>query len=79
MRGRNASRVKRWSSFIFVLFVPFVVFFLVYNTTKELVMSTELRARFFLWQLDHHVGQMVAMLADMKFGKRLGNQGFLRL
>ena len=27
MRGRNASRVERPSNFIFVLFVPFVVFF----------------------------------------------------
>jgi hypothetical protein len=36
MRGRNASRVGRSPNFIFVLFVPFVVFFLVFNTTKYL-------------------------------------------
>ena len=33
MRGRNASRVERSPNFIFVLFV---VFFLVLNTTKYL-------------------------------------------
>jgi hypothetical protein len=35
IRGRIASRVERLSNFIFVLFVHFVVFFLVYNSTKE--------------------------------------------
>ena len=34
IRGRIASRVERLSNFIFVLFVHFVVFFLVYNSTK---------------------------------------------
>jgi len=47
----------------------------------RVVMSTRLRARFFCWQLDHHVGQMVKMMADMmadmKCGKSSGNQGFL--
>ena len=47
----------------------------------RVVMSTGLRARFFCWQLDHHVGQMVEMMADMmadmKCGKSSGNQGFL--
>ena len=43
----------------------------------RVVMSTGLRARFFCWQLDHHVGQMVKMMADMKCRKSSGNQGFL--
>ena len=36
MRVRNASRVERSANFIFVLFVHFVVFFLIFNTTKYL-------------------------------------------
>jgi len=49
----------------------------------RVVMSTGLGASFCFRQLDHHVGQMVVMMADMmadmKFEKTPGNQGFLRL